>query len=118
MSGVGKGTQDIKTEAVVPGQLDDGQTIDFKTAVVQGSSLPALWGIDSMEKLHAVVDTRIGERKLYLGPDISITPGPKTKVLQMYPAESGHLMLPITCYDEKTGTRSKTVFLQQQPSSH
>jgi len=104
--GVGKFPQTISTEALVPGQFEDGDIMDFTTAIVPESPLPALWGLDSMERLHDVVDTRSSERKMYLGSDTVITPGRNTKILQMYPAESGHLMIPITHY--RTNSRTKT----------
>ena len=94
--GVGKFPQTITTEALVPGQFEDGDVMDFTTAIVPESQLPALWGLDSMERLDGIVDTRTSQRKMYLGPDTVITPGKNTKILQMYPAESGHLMIPIT----------------------
>ena len=96
--GVGKGSQDITTQAVVPGVLEDGDDMDFTTAVIPESPLPALLGLDSLERLNGIVDTRVPHRKLYLGEDVQVVPGPKTKVLQLYPAQSGHLMMPITHY--------------------
>jgi len=94
--GVGKKPQEITEEATVPGCLEDGDPMDFTLSVVPDSALPALMGLDTLERLHGIVDNRIEHRKLYLGSDVVITPGPKTKTLQLYPAESGHLMLPIT----------------------
>ena len=96
--GVGKFAQEINEEAIVPGYLEDGDPMKCTLSVVPNSPLPALLGLDSMESQNGVVDTRRSERKMYLGADIQIIPGPKTKVLQLYPAESGHLMLPITHY--------------------
>ncbi len=96
--GVGKFAQEINEEALVPGYLEDGDPMKCTLAVVPNSPLPALLGLDSMEAQDGVIDTRRCERKMYLGADIQIIPGPKTKVLQLYPAESGHLMLPIAHY--------------------
>ena len=53
-----------------------------------------LWGLRSMERQNAVIDTRVQERKAYLGDDVRIVPGPKTRIIQMHQAESGHLMVP------------------------
>jgi len=106
--GVGKGSHDITEQAVVPGVLEDGDNMNFTTAVIPESPLPALMGLDSLERLHGIVDTRVPHRKLYLGEDVRAIPGPKTKVLQLYPAQSGHLMMPITHYGrERAANASK-----------
>ena len=49
-----------------------------------------------MEANNVILDTRVQHRKMYLGSDVRIVPGPKTTTLQLYPAMSSHLMLPIS----------------------
>ncbi len=119
--GVGKFPQVINEEAIVPGYLEDGDAMRCTLSIVPNSPLPALLGLDSMEAQDGIVDTRRTERKMYLGADARIVPGPKTKVLQLYPAESGHLMLPITNYPTSvkrggTGSRRPTGRARSAPA--
>ena len=50
--------------------------------------------------MHAILDMRSGERKLYLGAvdSVKIIPKEGTKVFDLLKSESGHLMLPVTNY--------------------
>ena len=103
--GVGKHSQRVTQEIEAPGRLENGDACKFEAAVIPESPIPALFGLDSMEQLETVLDVRKEQRKMYTGPDIRIIPGPRTTVFQLYPAESGHLMLPITCFDKANKQR-------------
>jgi hypothetical protein len=63
----------------------------------------------TFERLNGTLDCRTTERKLYIGNDYTITPGPNTQVIQMYPAISGHLMIPISRFDLKPRNKQTTM---------
>jgi hypothetical protein len=96
VEGVGKQAQSTSIEGCIPGVLADGQTMDYTAPVLPDSELPALLGLRTLEEKHAVIDTRPNKRKLYLGADIQIIPGPNTTVYDMEKAPSGHLLLPVS----------------------
>ena len=95
VKGVGKHHQEVQEAVVMPGGLEGGHPTTYTTPVVPESDIPALLGLRSLETLRGTIDTRREQRKLYIG-DVEIKPCAGTKVLQLYPARSGHLMLPIT----------------------
>ena len=99
VQGVGKFPQEVTEATHMPGVLEDGTPITVDAPVVPDSPLPCLAGLKTLERLEAVVDCRRNQRKLYLGKDIDIKTTKATKVLQLYPAVSGHLMLPISHFD-------------------
>jgi len=105
--GVGKTPQLVKDQVLMPGQLENGNTIHYKTPLVPNSEIPALFGITSMEQNDVIIDTRKCERKMYFGKTTTITPGPDTQTLQLYPAQSGHLMLPISRFKRRTQTATQ-----------
>ena len=98
-----------------PGRLEIGQDLDFRTPVVPDSDIPALLGILSLERLEAIIDCRKSQRKMYLGAGTVVQPSDDTTELQLYPATSGHLMLPITHYDAKPKAKARP---QQQTQLH
>jgi len=100
--GVGKTPQLVKDQVLMPGQLENGNFLHYKTPMVPNSEIPALFGITSMEQNDVIIDTRTCERKMYFGKTTTITPGPDTQTLQLYPAESGHLMLPISRFKRQS----------------
>ena len=105
VQGVGKGAQQVTDCIHMPGRLENGQDMTYSAPVVPDSQLPALWGYRSMQALDTVIDCRKGQQKVYMGPDVQIIPGPKTMVVPMHPAESGHLMVPISSFNKaKQGT--------------
>eukprot|EP00975_Prorocentrum_lima_P034289 7206443-Prorocentrum_lima.AAC.1 len=63
-------------------------------SVPDNSEVPALLGLRTIEKLHGIIDTRIGQRKLYIcdnPDDITITVRPSARdvhVLQLVQAPS------------------------------
>ena len=102
VQGVGKQAQTCQMIVDMPGRLENGEDMVYSAPVVPDSDIPALLGLKSVEKHDGVVDARVTERKLYMGSDVQVVPGPRTTVLQLYPAMSGHLMLPISHYRATT----------------
>ena len=114
VQGVGKQSQQCVDMGCMPGELETGDDIEYSAPIIPNSSVPALWGLKSMERQKACFDVRVNERKVYMGDDFKIVPGPRTRVIQMYPAESGHLMVPITHFGTKS---SKGLDARQQGSN-
>jgi len=106
--GVGKKAQEVTEEIHAPGRLETGHDMTFRTPVVPDSDIPALLGIRSLENLEAIIDCRRNHRRMYLGTDTTIQAAASTTTLQLYPAMSGHLMLPITHYETATTARTAT----------
>ena len=113
VQGVGKQPQQTDKGIIMPGQFENGEAMTFKAPVLPGWAGPALLGLKSLEHNQGVMDCRTTERKLYLGPDVQVVPGPKTTTLQLYPAMSGHLMLPISCFDAKRKGNNPTLHLHE-----
>ena len=105
VQGVGKQTQQCEEMVLMPGELENGDIIEYTAPIIPASPIPALWGLRSTERQNAVVDTRVHERKVYLGDDVQIVPGPRTRIIQMQKAESGHLMVPITHFESQKTSR-------------
>ena len=88
VTGVGKTSQTAIHAVHMPGRLEDGQDLCYSAPVIPDSEIAALWGLKSMQTHHAVVDTRLGNEHAYLGNDIKIVPGPKTKIIKLHYAIS------------------------------
>ena len=101
VQGVGKEAQETTKAVRMPGQLETGQSLQYTAPVIPRWGGPALCGLKSLAANDAIMDCRTPEQKLYLGADTKIVPGPGTTTLQLYPAMSGHLMLPISRFDSK-----------------
>jgi len=104
VQGVGKGSQECTWETVIPAaiRLEDGSYMlhRFTSPCVPASELPALWGLDSLTTQRAIIDCA-GRRMYLCGPgDIQIIPPPGTQVMPLDRAPSGHLVLPISSYEE------------------
>jgi hypothetical protein len=109
VQGVGKEAQEVDYRVSMPGRLESGDDIIYDVPVIPGSHVPALAGMKTFERLNGTLDCRTTERKLYIGNDYTITPGPNTQVIQMYPAISGHLMIPISRFDLKPRNKQTTM---------
>jgi len=109
VQGVGKEAQEVDYKVSMPGRLESGDDIMYEVPVIPGSHVPALAGMKTFERLNGTLDCRTTERKLYIGNDYTITPGPNTQVIQMYPAISGHLMIPISRFDLKPRHKQTTM---------
>ena len=98
VQGVGAGAPIATHKAVVPIALETGDTASYTAPFLPGSEIPALLGLESMEAKRTVLD--LANRKMYLmGPGDFVSQAPPgSHCLQLYKAESGHLMLPVTEY--------------------
>jgi hypothetical protein len=98
VSGVGQNSSECSMSATVYGVLADGSQMTFTAPVISNSEVPALLGLQSLQRQRAVVDTT--NRKLYLmgpgGYTINISPG--STCYDLREAPTGHLLLPITNY--------------------
>ena len=96
VEGVGSGSSIIDKQAKVPVCLANGKVGVFETAVVSNSELPALLGLDGLERNKALIDIQ-GKRLIYVGKggyELHLSPGSITMQLEKVP--SGHLLLPAT----------------------
>jgi len=109
VQGVGKEAQEVDYKVQMPGRLETGGDISYEAPVIPKSHVPALAGMKTFERLNGTLDYRTTERKLYIGNDYKIVPGPNTQVIQMYPAISGHLMIPISRFDLKSRRTQSTM---------
>ena len=118
VQGVGKEAQEVNYKVNMPGRMECGEDIDYEAPIIPQSHVPALAGMKTFERLNGTLDCRVSERKLYIGNDYKIVPGPNTKVIQMYPAISGHLMIPISRFDlkprNKQHTRTRMNFIAEE----
>ena len=99
IEGVGKQGQTCTREGILPISLEDGTKGMFTAPVIERSEIPALLGLRAMQNQKAIIDT-FGMKYIIPGPggiEMKLSPG--TKVYNLERAMSGHLMLPITCYD-------------------
>ena len=96
VEGVGSGSSTIDKQAKVPVCLANGKVGVFETAVVSNSELPALLGLEGLERNKALIDIQ-GKRLIYVGKggyELHLSPGSITMQLEKVP--SGHLLLPAT----------------------
>ena len=98
VQGVGTSHQEARDIAKVSGRLRDGMEINYEAPMIPGWQGPALLGLKSLERQHAIIDCRPGQRKLYLGANTRIDSTSATQILQLETAISGHLMLPVSCF--------------------
>ena len=107
VEGVGKEADRSVTSASVNIALSDGTAGSYEAPILEGP-LPALWGLRSMRRHRTLFD--VVNRKVYfLGPGgykISLSPGSTTYNLQESP--SGHLMLPVSCFNDMKRTQEET----------
>ena len=100
VEGVGKDSNEATEEVTVPICLEDGETGTFTSPVIPNSKLPALLGLQSLTKRRALIDV-FNRRIVFIGPGgyhLQVSPGSKT--YKLYPAKTGHLMLPCQCWKE------------------
>jgi len=94
VEGVGTGSSKITHKAKVPVCTANGIQGIFEPSVVADSDLPALMGLETLEKNRALID--VANRKLiYVGSggyELKLSPGSVTMSLEKVP--SGHLLLP------------------------
>ena len=108
LAGVGEGIQECKWEATVPVAIPDGtgkaNLFDLETPLVggSGSHLPIIIGLRTMSDKKGVLEMGKGQERLtFPGPGgyrIEWAPGAIHMPLER--ALSGHLMAPLTAYDQ------------------
>jgi hypothetical protein len=101
VEGVGTGASKITQRATVPVCLASGSVGDFQTQVVQDSELPALLGLEGLERNRALIDVT-NQRMIYVGPggyELKLSPG--SVVMQLEKVASGHLLLPASEWSKK-----------------
>ena len=98
VSGVGSGSQHADERVHIPIGLEDTKGRKFlskyRAAMVRNSNLPALLGIDSLERLNAVISCKTGEMWFMDDEGCDIKPKGDFVHLQMKKAKTGHWYLP------------------------
>ena len=100
VDGVGQNASSCHNAAVVPICMSDGTTAHFETPVITDSPVPALLGLESLERRRSIIDLVHGHL-IELGPGgfkLNLPPGSKIRQLQKTP--TGHLMLPCTAWEQ------------------
>ena len=104
VSGVGNGSQRVEEKITVPIGLEDNHgnkhLSNFRAAVVRGSDLLALLGINSLEKMNAVIRCGTGEIWFMDEKGCDIRPRGNHIHLQMEKGSSGHWFLPVGRFSE------------------
>jgi hypothetical protein len=103
VEGVGSGSSTITQQAKVPVCLASGDVGVFETAVVENSELPALMGLEALERNRALIDVN-GKKLIYVGHggyELKLSPG--SHVMQLEKVPSGHLLLPASEWDKRKG---------------
>ena len=99
VSGVGNGTQTADERITLPIGLEstdkEKHLSTYRAAVVRNSDLPALLGINSLEKMNAVIRCRTGELWFFVDAGCDIKPKGHHIHLQMEKGSSGHWYLPV-----------------------
>ena len=106
VAGVGKGSQTCTWKLKLPIAVDtdagDTQLHSITAPIVEGdgSHLPGLLGLESLERNRAILDT--GRRQLiFPGPgEIQVVYPPGTTILPLEKAPSGHLVLVTDAYGQ------------------
>jgi len=100
VEGVGKDVNEATEEVTLPVCLEDGDVGTFTSPVIPRSKLPALLGLQSLTRRRALLDV-FNRRIVFVGPGgyrLQLSPGSKT--YKLYPAKTGHLMLPCQCWKD------------------
>ena len=111
VEGVGSGSSEITRKARVPICLSSGSQATYEASVVDGSELPALLGLQSLESRHAIIDTG-HQRLVFPGPggfELRLSPGSVSLALER--ANSGHLLLPSSEWSKLKGSTSQPLNL-------
>ena len=96
IQGVGTGSNSAKKCIHVPVAVETLGRGVYVAPVVEDSDLPALWGLESLTKLKAIIDTS-NRRLIVPGPSgYSMHLSPGSTSLKLERAASGHLLLPCT----------------------
>ena len=126
VAGVGNGVQtcnwELCIEAAVPTENGPPELLTWKAPIVEGAGedLPGLLGMDSLKLNRAIIDIE-GKRLIYPGAGkIEWKFPPGTRVIPLVDSPSGHLCVPIDCYDgivtPTVITPAKTLVATHAPS--
>ena len=94
IEGVGKGSNQVTSEAIVPIALKTGKLGSYSARVVHDSELPALLGLEPMIKQRTLLDLHNGKMIMLGAGGYSLRLAPGSTVLELETAPSGHLILP------------------------
>jgi len=119
VEGVGNGAQSAREVWSVTVCTADHQISRYEAPILENSELPCLWGLRSISEKRGLIDTY--NKRIYLvgegGYQLKASPG--TTHFDLETAPSGHLMLPVTCYnrmqDAEVGGQEKTPVFALQP---
>ena len=121
VKGVGKGSQTCNWEVVAPIALPKSNgdtTLNRYTApVVPNSGVPGLLGLRSMMKMRSLIDT-VNKKLYFLGPgDLRIEDvlPPGTESFRLEQSPSGHLLLPISNYQDIARSNNDRDAREDQP---
>ena len=95
-AGVGGEADKCRTQARVPGVLENGAAVDYCAPVMreQGSSLPAIFALDSMASMRTYFGSHNGLMAMVPeGCDEAIAWQTGTRFIQCRKAPSGHWMI-------------------------
>ena len=114
VAGVGHGTQGAKYDVNIPvalktasGDFKDG---NFDAPCIADSDIPGLLGLRSLEENRSLLDT-VNSKLYFLGPgdyDLMSMLPPGTECFSLQKSISGHLILPMTHYEELDEVKKTT----------
>ena len=111
IEGVGKGSNDVTKQAVVPIALASGVVGAYTANMVEHSNIPALLGLEPLIKQRTLLDLQNG--KLILlgegGYQLKLSPGSAVHNLERSP--TGHLMLPTSEWKSVNKTAKQIALL-------
>ena len=97
--GVGENAQVTREGITAPVGMEDTDgkkhLCAYRAAIIRGSDVPALLGIDALRRMDAVIRCRTGEMWFLGEKGCDITPKGKHVHLQMRKGKSGHWYLPV-----------------------
>ena len=110
LEGVGKNSSQARQQVTIPIRLENGDQGQYQAIVVEGE-LPALLGLDALTRHHAIICCET-KRLIFPGPGgykLALSPG--SKILRLYTAPTGHLMLPCAEWNRQATGNAKPVSL-------
>ena len=111
VDGIGSGASSCDTHCQVPIRFKNGVSSTFQTNLISQSEVPALLGLDSMSNHSTLLD--IPNRKIiFLGQGkYSVELPPGSMILSLERAPTGHLLLPISEWQERSSTTPAPSFV-------
>ena len=94
LGGVGTGTQESTHSVSVPCEIN-GTKSDFVATILENSDIPAILGMESMQRKNAILDLVHNVMIVAEDPaDVKIVVDGSAKIFQLQQAPGGYLMLP------------------------